>query len=155
FSAAIHEPMVRNISRQVAVVHFTDNFFLFSKTRAGALRAAKTLQAEFQRSPAGPLLSSDCIIKDARQGFEALGYIFKVKNGRASIRVGNHKLNLCSVKFMEMFDDIRSYNGMTRKDVIQFLDGWCAGHRLWPHWRLWRKLLMGRFDRHLPPGEWD
>ena len=151
FSDAIHEPMVARIARQEKVVHYCDNFFVFAKSKREALRAAKTLQAEFSRSPAGPLLSSDFIIKDARKGFEALGYIFKVKNGRASIRVANHKLNLCAVKFRGMFDDIIARNGMTRKDVVRYLDGWCAAHRLWPHWRLWRKLLMGRLDQHFPP----
>lgn len=150
YSAAIHEPMVRNISRVAPAVHYTDNFYAVAKTGDEALLVAKALKIELQRSPAGPLLWSECKIVDARHGFAALGYLFKVKNGRALIRVPRHKLEDCRTKFLGMFEDVALGN-MTRAEVERYLDGWCAAHRLWPHWRLWRKLLVGRLDQHFPP----
>ena len=158
YSAAIHEPMVRNISRMAPAVHYGDNFYAAAKTGDEALLVAKALKAEFNRSPAGPLLLSTCIIKDARRGFAALGYIFRVKNGRATIHVPIHKLMDCETKFLSMLDDIICGNSMvcggtTREDVVRFIDGWCAGHRLWPFWRLWRKRLMRQIDKDFPPTE--
>lgn len=61
-----------------------------------------------------------------------------------------HKLERHYVKFLGMFDDVALGN-ITREDAVQYIDGWVASHRLWPHWRLWRKLLMGRLDQHFPP----
>ena len=150
FSDAIHEPMVAKISRYGEVVHYADNFFVFTKTKAGALRAAKTLKAEFQRLLAGPLLPSDATIKDARDGFVALGYVFKVKGKRAWLRPPRHKLERVWWRYSEMMEDVATGN-VTRQEFMDSLDSWCAAHRLWSHWGLWRKLLRSRFDRHLSP----
>ena len=149
YSAAIHALMVGNISRLAPVVHYTDNFYVFAKTGKGALRAAKALKAEFQRSPAGPLLFSSCAIKDAREGFAALGYIFKVRNGRAKIQVPGHKLERQLNKFMETENDV--YMGLrTPEDAVESVDRWCAAHRLWPFWRLWRSRVLRRLARDFP-----
>lgn len=152
YSAAIHAPMVRNISRTAPAVHYNDNFYAVAKTGDGALLVAKALKAEFNRSPAGPLLLSKCIIVEARQGFAALGYIFRVKNGRPKIHVPAHKLELCEIKFLSMFDDIIC-GIMTREDVVDSIDRWCASHRLWPFWRHWRRRFIRQLDRHFPPTE--
>ncbi len=108
------------------------------------------MKAEFQRSPAGPLLFSKCIIKDARHGFRALGFTFRVRGGRVRVRPTRDKLERHWWEFIEMLDDVALGNA-TREGAVESLDGWCGAHRLWPHWRLWRRLLMGRLNRHVPP----
>ena len=149
-SRCVHAPIVRTLSEMAPVVQFVDNYFAFAMTRDELLPVVTALKIELQRSLAGPLLFSKCIIKNACHGFAALGYLFKVKNGRALIRVPRHKLQDCHTKFLGMFDDV-ALGKMTREGVVESLDGWCAAHRLWNHWWLWRKLLMGRLDEHFPP----
>lgn len=150
FSGCLHEPVVRTISELAPVVHFDDNYFIFAKTREGLLPIAQTLRAEFSRHPAGPLLFSKCIIKDARRGFVALGYIFKVKDGRAWLRPPHQKLERCYLKFLGMIDDV-DFGTATPDAARQYLRGWCAAARIWPHVGLWERLLLARMDRLYPP----
>ena len=149
FSDAIHAPMVAKISRHGEVVHYADNFFVFTKTKAGALRAAKTIKAEFNRSPAGPLLPSDAIIKDAREGFVALGYLFKVRNGRAVIQVPGHLLERQVNRFMETSEDCRRHL-ITPRDAFDSITRFCVSKSLWPYWRAWRARVLRRLARDYP-----
>lgn len=149
FSAHLHAPIVRRLSELAPVVHFDDNYFIFAKSREELVPIAQTLRSEFNRHLAGPLLFSKCIIKAARYGFIGLGYQFKARGKWAWLRPSHDKLNDCNLKFLGMFDDVFCGN-MTRQDVKRYINGWCAGHRLWPHWRLWRALLLGRLDQHFP-----
>ncbi len=153
FSVHLHEPIVRKLSELAPVVHFDDNYFIFAKSREELESLAQTLRSEFNRHLAGPLPFSKCIIKDARRSFIALGYQFKVRGRRATIRVPEHKLNLCSLNFGVLVMGAIYEGPTTREDAVRYIDGWVNGHRLWPHCRLWRKLLMGRLDQHLPPTE--
>ncbi len=149
-SGCLHAPIVRNISQMAPTVHYSDNYHVVAKSGEGLLPIAKTLKAEFNRSPAGPLLLSKCIMVDARQGFAALGFIFKAKGKRAWLRPSHRKLEKCYLNFLGMIDDIVAGN-KTPEQVRQILRGWCAAHRLWPHVGLWEKLLLGRLDQHYPP----
>ena len=135
------------------VVHFDDNYFIFVKTREELVPIAQTLRSEFNRHLAGPLPFSKCIIKDARRSFIALGYQFKVRGRQATIRVPEHKLNLCSVKFSALIMNAIHHGTTTREDAVRYIDRWLNGCRLWPHCRLWRALLIGRLDQHLPPAD--
>ena len=155
-SRCVHAPIVRTLSELAPVVQVADNYFCFARTRDELLPLVNALKAELQRSPAGPMLFSKCEIKDAQHGFRALGFIFKIKGGRVWLRPPKHKLERHHVKFLGMFDDIIAGNsmvrgGVTREDAVQYIDGWVAAHRLWPHWKLWQNLLMGRLDQHFPP----
>ena len=132
------------------VVHFDDNYFIFAKSREELVPIAQTLRAEFNRHLAGPLLFSKCIIKDARQGFVALGYLFKVRGKRAWLRPSPRKLEGCYLKFLGMIDDI-DFGRKTPEQVRRYLRGWCAAHQLWPNVNLWEKLLLGRLHQHCPP----
>ena len=149
-SRCVHAPIVRTLSEMAEVVQIADNYFILARTRDELLPVAKTLKAEFQQSPAGPLLFSKCIIVDARHGFRCLGFVFKAGRGRVWLRPSRGKLERHWWRFTEMIDDV-ALGKMTREGAVESLDGWCAAHRLWLHWRLWRKLLMGRLDQHFPP----
>ncbi len=142
-SGCVHAPIVRNISELAPTVHYVDNYHVVAKAGDELLPIAKALKAEFNRSPAGPLLFSKCEIKDARRGFVTLGWEFKAKDGRAWVRPPKHKLERHYLKFLEMVDDLALGIG-TPKGVRESLRGWCASARLWPHVGLWKKLLLAR-----------
>ena len=146
-SEILHAPIVRKVSEHAPVVHYVDDYHVFARTEDELLPIAETLQAEFSQHPAGPLLPKQFIIKDARRGFVALGWLFKVRDGRVSIRPPRHKLENCLKNFDKKLHDAVTFGKGTPEDARQYLRGWCESHRLWPHVRLWEVLLLRRLDR--------
>ncbi|HYD23775.1 MAG TPA: reverse transcriptase domain-containing protein [Croceibacterium sp.] len=84
---AVIATALRDLRSTVSVINYGDNFELIARTRAELRMAITALTGAFRRSPHGPFrLTDKSGLRRVCDGFEFLGYHFRMKRGRIHCR---------------------------------------------------------------------
>ncbi len=137
-------PVAFGLPGDVRPVFYSDNILVITRQKSEAVTIAKTLKSALMSHPAGPLWPKFIEIKDARMGFDFLGYRFSKEADTVRVEPATFNLNKFNqqqfsyLKRLTQGEDAVADKERIRRKARRYVRSWCQAFSLWPDWSVFR-----------------